>query len=173
MVAGIAFAAVCIPIHASARLAGLAGLAAIAVLTLVVTWGPATDPLFGKKQGGPGVFVARRDGRRVLVWTAAGFRVLAAAVLLSAAVAVAVVSARGQFDPPDQLTVSAGAGGTTATVQLATATPGALLVVTGPSGVEMSHPLAPTTAPQTVAVPSSSNTAGTDVQIVVARAVVG
>ena len=173
MVAGIAFSAVCIPIHASARVVGLAGLAVIAVGALVLTRGEATDPLLGKKKDGAGVSMARHDGRRVVAWTGAGFRVLVSAVLLGAAIAVAVVSARGPFDPPDQLTVTAGPHGTTATAQLSSPTSGASLVVTGPSGVELSQPLKPTTAPQTFAVPAASNTGNSDVKIVVSRAVVG
>jgi hypothetical protein len=162
-------AAAFIPTHVSPTIIGLGGLGIVAAVALVATRGKASDPLFGAgDRPWKPVFVTRRSGQLQLVWTGAGLSVVAATLLLAGGIVVATLTARTEWHAPDQVTLSTDASGQTlATVQLATAAPGATLDATGPGGVPVVTPLQATTATQTLVLPPS--TATSSVRVVAAK----
>jgi len=171
MVVGVGAGAIVVPLHVSRTTVGLAGLATVAGIGLVATRQRRSAAPAAAASGPPRSFaVVRRGHQWQLVFTGAALRTLAAAVFVSAGVALATVSALGEWRTPDQVTLAAGpAGQTVVTVQLATAAPGARLELSGRAGVVMSRPLAATTSAQTVVVPASISPNASNITVVTAN----
>jgi hypothetical protein len=150
MVAAIVVAVATLPTQLTPTAVGLGGLAALLVVGLVATRAVPPDIAVPKGTAVSHPVDACRLSKRQRVYTAAGIVLVVVGVLL------ATVTARKEWQPPDQLALKVGLSGQeVVTAQLATASTGAYLVVVDPHQLFVLRQLQATTLAQTVVVPDS------------------
>ncbi len=145
VVVGYVVALVVVPKHASSTAVGLGAAAVMLVVGLAVTW---KRPTVGVAAAHDGASADERSRRLRRWWVYGG------AALLVGGIALATLTARHEWRPPDQLTLqTSSTGQTTVTAQLAQAVAGTHLEVFDAGHAVMAKPLSTTTTAQTLVIP--------------------